>query len=74
MVFLIYCFQKTYAESEVPFLLDESDTVLAYEKRGQSSQESDTESRDPLMAALSGMDRVQQLEMIYGEKMTVCAG
>ncbi|MGH0150870.1 UNVERIFIED_CONTAM: hypothetical protein FKN15_018980 [Acipenser sinensis] len=57
--------KKTYAESEVPFLLDESDTVLAYEKRGQSSQESDTESRDPLMAALSGMDRVQQLEMIY---------
>ncbi|XP_058847515.1 putative E3 ubiquitin-protein ligase UBR7 [Acipenser ruthenus] len=57
--------KKTYAESEVPFLFDESDTVLAYEKRGQSSQESDTESRDPLMAALSGMDRVQQLEMIY---------
>lgn len=52
----------------VPFLLDESDTVLAYENKGKTTdQEGMSEGRDPLMSALNTLDRVQQLEIIYGE-------
>nr|XP_033807705.1 putative E3 ubiquitin-protein ligase UBR7 [Geotrypetes seraphini] len=54
--------QDMYSELEVLFLLDESDTVLAYENKGKSQQEG--ERRDPLMTALSSMDRIQQLELI----------
>ncbi|MBN3312650.1 UBR7 ligase, partial [Atractosteus spatula] len=57
--------KKVYVEAGVPFLLDESDTVLAYEKKGKTEQESGLETRDPLMTALSSMGRVQQLELIY---------
>ncbi|XP_006632634.1 putative E3 ubiquitin-protein ligase UBR7 [Lepisosteus oculatus] len=57
--------KKVYTEAGVPFLLDESDTVLAYEKKGKTEQESSLETRDPLMTALSSMGRVQQLELIY---------
>ncbi|MBN3305077.1 UBR7 ligase, partial [Amia calva] len=57
--------KKAYVKAEVPFLLDESDTVLAYEHKGKTEQESAAEGRDPLMTALSSMDRVQQLELIY---------
>ncbi|KAG2457718.1 BTBD7 protein, partial [Polypterus senegalus] len=58
--------EKFYADLEVPFLVDESDTVLAYENKGKIIQENDQENRDPLLAALSSMDRFQQLEMIHG--------
>lgn len=54
--------QEMYSEKEVLFLLDECDTVLAYENKGKRQQES--ERRDPLMTALSSMDRIQQLELI----------
>ncbi|XP_005986670.1 putative E3 ubiquitin-protein ligase UBR7 [Latimeria chalumnae] len=54
-----------YSTLEVTFLLEESDTVLAYENKGKSSQEEEGERRDPLMTALSHMDRVQQVELIY---------
>ncbi|XP_039597388.1 putative E3 ubiquitin-protein ligase UBR7 [Polypterus senegalus] len=57
--------KKFYADLEVPFLVDESDTVLAYENKGKIIQENDQENRDPLLAALSSMDRFQQLEMIH---------
>lgn len=50
-------------KSEVPFLLDESDTVLAYENRGRTQPF----GQDPLMAFLGSVDHVQQLEMIYRE-------
>ncbi|KFP28307.1 Putative E3 ubiquitin-protein ligase UBR7, partial [Colius striatus] len=53
---------KMYAELEVPFLTDECDTVLAYENKGTSDQE--TERRDPLMDTLNSMNRVQQVELI----------
>lgn len=49
--------------TEVQFLLDQSDTVLAYEKRGMETPF----GQHPLMALISSMDRVQQLEVIYGE-------
>ncbi|XP_069807434.1 putative E3 ubiquitin-protein ligase UBR7 [Dendropsophus ebraccatus] len=53
---------KMYSELEVVFLLDECDTVQAYENKGKS--EVGQESRDPLMTALSSMNRVQQVELI----------
>uniref|UniRef100_H2UW06 Putative E3 ubiquitin-protein ligase UBR7 n=1 Tax=Takifugu rubripes TaxID=31033 RepID=H2UW06_TAKRU len=46
------------------FLIDESDTVLAYENKGKTSEE--TRQHDPLMSALDNLNRVQQLEIIHG--------
>ncbi|XP_037550608.1 putative E3 ubiquitin-protein ligase UBR7 [Nematolebias whitei] len=54
--------KKLYVATEVQFLLDQSDTVLAYEKRGLEAPF----GQHPLMALISSMDRVQQLEVIYG--------
>lgn len=54
-----------YSELEVPFLTDEYDTVLAYENKGTSDQE--TDRRDPLMDTLNSMNRVQQVELICGK-------
>ncbi|XP_060612415.2 putative E3 ubiquitin-protein ligase UBR7 [Anolis sagrei] len=53
---------KMYSDLEVPFLMDECDTVLAYENKGTNDQEADR--RDPLMDTLSSMNRVQQVELI----------
>ncbi|XP_068427848.1 putative E3 ubiquitin-protein ligase UBR7 [Clinocottus analis] len=47
------------------FLLDESDTVLAYENKGKSSDQR-APGRDPLMSALEQLNHVQQLEIIHG--------
>lgn len=49
--------------TEVQFLMDQSDTMLAYEKRGLEAPF----GQHPLMALIGSMDRVQQLEVIYGE-------
>lgn len=51
-----------YADLEVLFLVDECDTVQAYENKGKTAEAQ--ERRDPLMTALSSMNRVQQVEMI----------
>lgn len=56
--------KKMYADLGVSFLLDETDTVQAYEHRGKTNEEEEGR-RDPLMAALSNMNRVQQVELIY---------
>ncbi|XP_075470593.1 putative E3 ubiquitin-protein ligase UBR7 isoform X2 [Ascaphus truei] len=53
---------KMYADLEVVFLVDERDTVQAYENKGKNDE--DRERKDPLMAALSSMNRVQQVELI----------
>ncbi|KAM4625441.1 putative E3 ubiquitin-protein ligase UBR7 [Polymixia lowei] len=53
--------KRAYVEVDVQFLLDESDTVLAYENKGRTQPFGE----DLLMSFLSSMDRVQQLEMIY---------
>ncbi|KAG9336572.1 hypothetical protein JZ751_002919 [Albula glossodonta] len=52
--------KKAYVEVGVPFLLDESDTVLAYENRAKAELETDA-----LMSTLNRLDHVQQLEIIY---------
>ncbi|KAG9344865.1 hypothetical protein JZ751_010556 [Albula glossodonta] len=60
--------KSSYTEAGVAFLLDESDTVLAYENKGKTTeQEGGSQGRDPLMSALNTLNRVQQLEIIYGE-------
>lgn len=43
--------------------MDQSDTILAYENKGLD----EPFGQHPLMALTSSMDRVQQLEVIYGE-------
>ncbi|XP_068110746.1 putative E3 ubiquitin-protein ligase UBR7 isoform X2 [Hyperolius riggenbachi] len=52
---------KLYAEHGLLFLLDDHDTVQAYEKKGKSEVQ---DNKDPLMAALSSMSHVQQVELI----------
>lgn len=54
--------KRAYVAAEVQFLLDQSDTILAYEKRGLH----EPFGQHPLMALMNSMDRVQQLEVIYG--------
>ncbi|XP_047466875.1 putative E3 ubiquitin-protein ligase UBR7 [Mugil cephalus] len=54
--------KRAYVAAEVQFLMDQSDTVLAYEKKGLD----EPFGQHPLMALTSSMDRVQQLEVIYG--------
>lgn len=56
--------QKAYVEAGVQFLMDQSDTVLAYENRGLA----EPFGQHPLMALTSSMDRARQLEVIYGER------
>uniref|UniRef100_A0A3Q2T849 Ubiquitin protein ligase E3 component n-recognin 7 n=1 Tax=Fundulus heteroclitus TaxID=8078 RepID=A0A3Q2T849_FUNHE len=57
--------QEQLGASGVSFLLDESDTVLAYENRGKSN-ELRQPGHDPLMSALDNLNHVQQLEIIHG--------
>ncbi|CAI5684907.1 unnamed protein product [Oreochromis niloticus] len=57
--------QVRLLEAGLSFLLDESDTVLAYENKGKNSEQRRQE-HDPLMSALDNLNRVQQLEIIHG--------
>lgn len=58
--------KSVLAESGVSFLLDETDTVLAYENKGKTTEQAHGgEARDPLMSALDNLNRVQQLEIIH---------
>ncbi|KAM9356118.1 putative E3 ubiquitin-protein ligase UBR7 [Pholidichthys leucotaenia] len=54
--------KRAYVAAKVQFLLDQSDTLLAYEKKGLE----EPFGQHPLMVLTSSMDRVQQLEVIYG--------
>uniref|UniRef100_A0A667XQX3 Putative E3 ubiquitin-protein ligase UBR7 n=1 Tax=Myripristis murdjan TaxID=586833 RepID=A0A667XQX3_9TELE len=56
--------QKSLAAAGLCFLLDESDTVLAYENKGKNSEQ-ERGGHDPLMSALDNLNRVQQLEIIH---------
>ncbi|CAN9508002.1 unnamed protein product [Ophioblennius macclurei] len=57
--------QERLSAAGLSFLLDESDTVLAYENKGKSSEQRQR-GHDPLMSALDNLNRVQQLEIIHG--------
>ncbi|XP_039643049.1 putative E3 ubiquitin-protein ligase UBR7 isoform X1 [Perca fluviatilis] len=54
--------KRIYVAAEVQFLMDQSDTILAYENKGLD----EPFGQHPLMALTSSMDRIQQLEVIYG--------
>ncbi|XP_070835711.1 putative E3 ubiquitin-protein ligase UBR7 isoform X1 [Chaetodon trifascialis] len=54
--------KKAYVAAEVQFLMDLSDTILAYENEGLA----EPFGQHPLMMLTNSMDRVQQLEVIYG--------
>ncbi|KAM9339176.1 putative E3 ubiquitin-protein ligase UBR7 isoform 1-T2 [Symphorus nematophorus] len=57
--------QECLRDAGLSFLLDESDTVLAYENKGKNNEET-RQGHDPLMSALDNLNRVQQLEIIHG--------
>ncbi len=59
------CLQESLSEAGLSFLLDESDTVLAYENKGKNNEQG-RQRHDPLMSALDNLNRVQQLEIIHG--------
>ncbi|XP_070698118.1 putative E3 ubiquitin-protein ligase UBR7 [Pempheris klunzingeri] len=54
--------KRAYVAAEVPFLMDQTDTILAYENKGLD----EPFGQHPLMALTNSMNRVQQLEVIYG--------
>ncbi|XP_032366422.1 putative E3 ubiquitin-protein ligase UBR7 isoform X2 [Etheostoma spectabile] len=60
-----YTCKERLSAAGLSFLLDESDTVLAYENKGKSSEQR-LQGPDPLMSALDNLNRVQQLEIIHG--------
>ncbi|XP_060570562.1 putative E3 ubiquitin-protein ligase UBR7 [Ruditapes philippinarum] len=54
-----------YKDQDIEFIVDESDSVLAYEKRGKDKRSPSSEA-DQEKRVLEGMDRVQQIEMVQG--------
>lgn len=56
---------EMYKQNDVEFLLDDEDTVHAYQEKGKAKAENRTTSiHDETMRALSGMDRVAQIEAL----------
>lgn len=62
--------QDLYVARKLEFLTDEQDTVEFYEQKGKSEGGKRPSQNDQLMAALSSLDRVQQVEAITG--MSFC--
>ncbi|XP_074547724.1 putative E3 ubiquitin-protein ligase UBR7 [Halichoeres trimaculatus] len=54
--------KRAYVAAEVQFLMDLTDTILAYENRGLE----EPFGQHPLMALTNSMNHAQQLEVIYG--------
>ena len=52
-----------YEEREVTYLLNEEDTILAYEKKGKQKG---ADSYQQAIGALQGIHRTQQVEMLTG--------
>lgn len=54
-----------YKQNDVEFLLDDEDTVHAYQEKGKAKAENrSTSIHDETMRALSGMDHVAQIEAV----------
>ena len=60
--------QEMYSTKNLQFLLDEQDTVEWYEQKGKSESVNRPSHNDQMMAALSSLDRIQQVEAITGKK------
>ncbi|XP_064487747.1 putative E3 ubiquitin-protein ligase UBR7 [Ornithodoros turicata] len=54
-----------YKEQQCSYLLEDDDTVQAYEERGKEKR-GEMPQGDPLMSALGTLGRVQQIEAIHG--------
>ncbi|KAF4102638.1 putative E3 ubiquitin-protein ligase UBR7 isoform X2 [Onychostoma macrolepis] len=54
--------KRMYVKTGVPFLLDESDTLLAHEEKAKAEA---LRSEDLLLSCISSLNHVQQLEIIY---------
>ncbi|XP_043119492.1 putative E3 ubiquitin-protein ligase UBR7 [Puntigrus tetrazona] len=54
--------KRMYVKAGVPFLLDESDTLLAYEEKAKAETLS---SEELLMSCITSLPHEQQLEIIY---------
>lgn len=68
--FFVISSQDRMSACGVSFLLDESDTVSAYERKGRNNEQKH-EGNDPLMSALDNLNRVQQLEIIHGKQYDI---
>nr|CAG4634848.1 EOG090X07TK [Alona affinis] len=55
---------EMYSTKKLEFLLDEQDTVEWYEQKGKSAGINRPSHNDQMMAALSSLDRIQQVEAI----------
>lgn len=54
---------EMYKKNDVEFLLDDEDTVHAYQEKGRAkAAENPVSLQDETMRAMSGLDRVQQIE------------
>ena len=62
-----FIFQDMYKEQGFEFLMDESDTIIAYEDRGQSRRDQQSTSYDSSLNALNSLGRVQQIEILHGK-------
>lgn len=54
--------KRMYVKTGVPFLLDESDTLLAHEEKAKAET---LTSEDLLLSCISSLNHVQQLEIIH---------
>lgn len=59
-----------YKDKDITFLIDESDTVHAYEEMGRNSA-SNMSDQDSTASVLAGMNRVQQIEVVRGENLKI---
>ena len=57
--------QDLYRRLNVTFLTSESDTIVAYEERGQHAK-GPSSSYESGMQMLQGLGRVQQVEALHG--------
>lgn len=57
-----------YADLNVPWILDESDTVQAYGEKGRENEAANTTAADGLLHnELAKLNRVQQVELIQSK-------
>jgi len=57
-----------YEKLHVKFLLDESDTIVAYEERGkQKTAAAASSHQQGIDAFVSSLGRVQQIELLQGD-------
>ena len=56
-----------YTDNDVAFLLEDSDTIVAYEARGQTHRGKQASTYDSGLDALNNLNRVQQMEILHGK-------